>query len=285
MAWAVVCPSNKAASMARPETPITSDATDANLMLASSSTARVPRAAGAGRCVLHPIDQGRAFADKRAAKPGEIAQVALRHWRDETGAQQTVPQQVRQPFRVTHISLTARHGFDVLRIHQQHVEIAFQDIEHWLPVFTGALHRDMGHPITLQPVRQRQQVHCHRAKCPCLTSPATPVTGDDDAHHDGLLPMSLAGGQGGPVRVDVSPSAARIDDVHRDLPFLNSRLGWTPEKSKSDLRALGQQLVVLGGVRVRLLSRLRAPVTKPTSGQSRLTQVYHIFMGGGVPHS
>jgi len=52
----------------------------------------------------------------------------------QTGSQLTVLQQFRDPFTVLLVRLTPRHRFDVLRIHQEHLELSFQEIPHWLPV-------------------------------------------------------------------------------------------------------------------------------------------------------
>ena len=72
-------------SMARPETPRTSVATLASLMLASSSTFWM-RLATAARS-----------ADQLGPLPGQVAQLADRRRRDEAGREQAVLEQLGDP--------------------------------------------------------------------------------------------------------------------------------------------------------------------------------------------
>jgi hypothetical protein len=52
-------------------------------------------------------------------------------------------------------------------------------------------------------------------------------------------------------------------------------------QSDADLRAQRRQLAVPAGIRVRLVDRLRALVSKATSGPAAQPELYHIFMRGG----
>jgi hypothetical protein len=59
------------------------------------------------------------------------------------------------------------------------------------------------------------------------------------------------------------------------------RLAWIPETSDADLRAQRRQLAVPAGIRVRLVDRLGALVSKATSEPAAQPPFYHIFMRGG----
>jgi hypothetical protein len=59
------------------------------------------------------------------------------------------------------------------------------------------------------------------------------------------------------------------------------RLAGIPETSDADVRAQRRQLVVPAGIRVRLVDRLAALVSKATSGPAAQRKFYHIFMRGG----
>jgi hypothetical protein len=60
-----------------------------------------------------------------------------------------VLEQFRNPLAILDVSLPPGHGFDVLRIHQHHLELTFENVPHRLPVHTGRLHRHMGYVMTL----------------------------------------------------------------------------------------------------------------------------------------
>ena len=87
--------------MARPDTPSTSLATLASLMLASSSTFWTR--------LMH---RG-TVADQARPLPGQVAQLADRRRRDEAGPQQAVLEQLGDPLGVLDVGLAARDLLDV----------------------------------------------------------------------------------------------------------------------------------------------------------------------------
>ena len=77
-------------------------------------------------------------------------------------------QQVGDLLAVFLIRLSARPCFDVLRIHQQHLELPFQKVPHWFPIHTRGLHRYMGYSTGAQSIGQLQQVPRECSELPNL---------------------------------------------------------------------------------------------------------------------
>ena len=98
-----------------------------------------------------------------------------------------MPQQISDPFRIFDVGLAPRHILDVLGIHHQQLEVAFEYVVHRLPVFACALHRYVRHAFRPQPVRQPQQVCRHRAKRANLVLLLTLHSTCDAARHHRLL--------------------------------------------------------------------------------------------------
>jgi hypothetical protein len=67
-------------------------------------------------------------------------------------------QEFSDPLAILDIGLAPGHGFDVLRIHQHHRKLTFENVPDGLPVDASRLHRHMSHVLALQPVGQFQQV-------------------------------------------------------------------------------------------------------------------------------
>ena len=107
---------------------------------------------------LHPVDLAAAFLHHLGAVARQIAQVALRHRRDEAGLQQAMAHQFGQPARIGLIRLAPRHLLDVGRVDQEDGEVAFQDVVDRFPVLTRAFHGHMRDACLGQPVGQGQQV-------------------------------------------------------------------------------------------------------------------------------
>ena len=63
--------------------------------------------------------------DAGCAIAGQFAQFTLGTVRDEAGAQQTMPQEIGDPLGVFDVRLASWHGFDVLGIDDQHLNVAF----------------------------------------------------------------------------------------------------------------------------------------------------------------
>src|ERR1700740_1450210 len=94
--------------------------------------------------------------------------------RNETGLQQTVAQQVRQPLRVFDIGLAPAQSMRMLGIDQDYLQRIFQYVEHRLPVNARALDRYVGAVGRLQPVAQAQQTVSHSREGANLLLPLGP---------------------------------------------------------------------------------------------------------------
>jgi hypothetical protein len=130
----------RARSIARPEAPRMSLATIPSLMFADSSS-------------LRPVSLGGAVLDEALTVAREIAKFANRLRWNKAGAKKAVFQQLREPLTIPHVRLPTRHRLVMLGIHQDHRDVALEDVEHWFPEHPAALHRDVRHVLAGQPVR------------------------------------------------------------------------------------------------------------------------------------
>jgi hypothetical protein len=156
---------------------------------------------GALQHLLQPIDQTGAFAHKVGTVTGQVAQVALRPWRDETGPHQSMTEQLGDPLRVLDIGLAARDRLDVLGIEQPDLEAPLQNVVHRLPILAGALHADVRAAARGQPVGEPQEFVRGGPKGLRLAVALTVGTHHETAHHHRLL-------------VHINSRAARKHDVH-----------------------------------------------------------------------
>src|SRR5438876_532802 len=157
------------------------------------------------------------------AIPREVAKFTGGLRRHETPAEQSVLQQVRDPLAVFLVRLPTGHGFNVLRIHQQHLEPLRKNVPHRLPVHPGGLHGHMGYAALLEPIGQLQQIV---SECPeaLLLFTALPL---------GLSPQHTGGNT---LLMHVQTTTAGIDNFHRATPFTARRR--TLRKSENLLRVL-----------------------------------------------
>ena len=107
--------------------------------------------------LLHTQDMPGDFPSQLPPRPREIAEVLDRRRRDKTAANQPVRQQIRNPRRIIHVALAARHVADVHRIGQHQREVLFQHVPHGLPVDAGGFHRHVRTAVRREPLGQRQQ--------------------------------------------------------------------------------------------------------------------------------
>jgi hypothetical protein len=96
-------------------------------------------------------------------------------------------QQFGQPFTVFHIGLTARHGFDALRIDQDQGAPLLEHSEDGTPQHARTLHGYMGHFLKTQPVVQRQQIGGHGPKGAHQPMGDAIWVGQQHTGHDRLL--------------------------------------------------------------------------------------------------
>jgi len=78
--------------------------------------------------LVQPVDRLRALGDQRRMVACQFAQLPHGFRRNETGLEQPVAQQVRQPFGVLASRLAPRDRLHVLRIHQDHIVVGLQQV-------------------------------------------------------------------------------------------------------------------------------------------------------------
>ena len=154
-----------------------------------------------------PVHRARAVAHHRATIASQFAQLAHTGWRHKTTAQQSMRQQLRDPLGVAHIGLATRHRFQMLRVDHHQLHLPFQYVIDRLPVHPGRFHRHLRAPFVNQPIQQRQQILCHRAKLANLFLPLT-AQPPKPARRDRSL-------------VHIQSTAPLIDNLH--CPYLLSK--------------------------------------------------------------
>src|SRR6266850_1626514 len=190
------------------------------------------------------------------AIPREVAKFACWLRGHETPAEQSVLQQIRDPLAVFLVRLPTGHSFNVLCIHQQHLELLRKNVPHRLPVHSRGLHGRMRHAALLEPISQLKQIV---SECPeaLLLFTALPL---------GLRPQHTCGNT---LLMYVQTTTAGIDNFHRATPFHRAALD-ASKKRKSPTRALHNfwrlQFVVLLSVPAILVSGLYCTrVSRPLS--------------------
>src|SRR6266853_3374589 len=180
------------------------------------------------------------------AIPREVAKFTCWLRGHETPPEQSVLQQVRHPLTVFLVGLPTRHGFDVLRIHQQHLELLRKNVPHRLPGHASGLHGQMRYAALREQIGQLQQIV---SECPeaLLIFTALPL---------GLSPQHTCGNT---LLMYVQTTTAGIDNFHRATPFHRAASD-ASKKPKSPTRALRNfwrlQFVVLPSVPAILVSGL-----------------------------
>ena len=105
--------------------------------------------------------------------PGQHPQPPDLRRRHERRRQQPVLQQLRDPLRVPHVGLAARHRLHVRGVEQPDLHHLLQAVERRLPIRRGRLHRRDRHPVLDQPVPHHPQRPGRRLERPRLAVPAT----------------------------------------------------------------------------------------------------------------
>ena len=143
--------------MSRPDAPTTLLATELRLDI------------GPLQYRLDPRHHLRSLVNQDLAMADQLAQLPLRPGRDVARTQQPMTKQVRNSLRVPDVSLAPRHRLDVLRVHNHHAEPSLlQQVVDRLPLDTGALHPNLSHALTVQPIAQLQQPFGHGRERPRL---------------------------------------------------------------------------------------------------------------------
>ena len=162
---------------------------------------------GVLQLLLQPLDGAGALLGQHGPHPGEVPQPTDRLGGHEGGPQQSALGQLAQPRGIGDVGLAAGHGLGVAGVDQNHVQLPLQEVEHRPPVVPGGLHRHQGHPLSTQPVQQRQQ--CvggggEGADLAVAASPALP-------HRRPYTCLDVA-------FADVERRAPLVHDLHGDRP-------------------------------------------------------------------
>jgi hypothetical protein len=116
-----------------------------------------------------------ALPDQRRPIASQIPKLADGLRRNKARAQEPMLQQPGNPFAVADVRLPAGHCFDVLRIHQDDLEVPLQDVEHRFPEDPRALHRDVGDALrgqTNPPTSAARPSSSQRCAPRCSVAPA-----------------------------------------------------------------------------------------------------------------
>ena len=125
--------------------------------------------------LLHPLTFGGVGLDQPFAVPGQVTQLPDRSRRHERSSEQPMLQQLRQPGRVGHVSLAARHHLDVLGVDQLEVKVPlFEHVPDRLPVGAGRFHHDLDDPVGTQPVSELLKARGERQERARLRRAAPP---------------------------------------------------------------------------------------------------------------
>jgi hypothetical protein len=148
------------------------------------------------------VDEGRTVAR-------EFTQLTLGTIWDEAGAQQAMAQQVGDPLGVFDVGLAPWDRLDVLRIDDQHLEAAFQQVVDRLPKHSRGFHCHLGAARRCQPIAERQQIVRHRAeRADLLGGQPRRSRREQTGDHRALM--------------DIQATAARRQDLHRDHSLRSS---------------------------------------------------------------
>src|ERR1700722_7335779 len=118
-------------------------------------------------------------------------------------------QEIGDPLTVFGIGLATRNRLDVVRVHQQQLEMALQHSPDWSPVHTRRLHGDVPHLVFSKPVPQLQQIGGHGSKTAYLLPLLAIGSTADDTGINALL-------------VHIQSSASSMNDFH-SLSFRGRR--------------------------------------------------------------
>src|SRR5437667_7908035 len=102
-------------------------------------------------------------------------------------------EQVRDPFRILHIGLTAGNLLDVLRVRHHNLQRSFQNRVDRLPIHSRALHGHMGAAFREQPFAQTHQLSRSGAEGSYLLLDfPVPANHQQASHYCGLMYVQSA---------------------------------------------------------------------------------------------
>jgi len=108
--------------------------------------------------LLHALHPAGLLGDEHAALTGDRAHGADLGGGSEGCTQQAQAHELLQPLAVLHVTLAARHAFDLTRIHQPHRQSTLlQHLKQRDPVNAGGLQHHSVHATGQQPVGQGLQ--------------------------------------------------------------------------------------------------------------------------------
>src|SRR5437868_4806818 len=85
-------------------------------------------------------------------------------WRNATGFEQPMAQEVSEPSTIARIGLVAWDGFDMTGMHKHDCQEPFEDVEDRLPIHPRTLNGPMGTARLDKPSRQAQYIIRHGGK-------------------------------------------------------------------------------------------------------------------------
>jgi len=92
---------------------------------------------------LNAIDQAVAFLDQAHAGPSQITNsLVLAAW-NEGSFQQTMLQQIRNPFCIFHVRFSPRYGFHMLGTEGHDLEGVFEQVIKGFPKHASGFHRNL----------------------------------------------------------------------------------------------------------------------------------------------
>ena len=173
---------------------------------------------------LNPLGVTDDLARQFAPRPGQVAQFLNRLRRHETGADETVGEEIGDPRRIVGVALAARHIANARGVGENQAEVLAQHVPDRLPIDAGRLHRHVRHLGFGQPRRRRQKA-LRRGRKPTQLRLNLAARGDPPAGHDLLL-------------MHVQSRASSMQRLHRALLQQRGRRD-DPEDRYSLLRAPG----------------------------------------------
>jgi len=130
---------------------------------------------------------------------------------DKTGANQTEPEQVTNPFGILDIILIAFDRFHPFGIGNGDIDTVFQKIENRDPVFTGRFHADIQAVIVKQPLFEAEDVIVKGRKAFFLVGGFNTPGGFDDCGNQKSL-------------VDINTTTVLISNFDKNISFRKKTL-------------------------------------------------------------
>src|SRR5664279_1064984 len=160
---------------------------------------------GAFKGLVQPLSLARALLNDRLAIASYFTQFANLFGWHETGTNQPVSDELRNPGGVSDVGLAARDVAQMLRVEQPALELRLEQRVDWLPVDAGRLHSHERNRVARKTVIEFEQIADRRAEALREGQQFTVLVNDTNARHDRRF-------------VNVEPSAATNERFHKAPP-------------------------------------------------------------------